>query len=271
MPSPLIKNAQGFDFGFTSITTMNEQEHCGMNVSILKLKAEEHYDVNFSLECALLLLSGDVAVDVDGKKLRGQRENFFDETPFAIHLAPNDSAKITAITDSEFFVVTTDNDQQFASTVFDKTNILENEHRGKGLLEDSAYRIVRTVFDKRNRPSSNLVLGEVITFPGRWSSYPPHHHVQPEIYHYRFTEAQGYGHAELGDDVFKIRNFDTLKILEQKTHSQVSAPGYGMFYVWAIRHLEGAPYGMPTFVDEHAWTKEHGADERVWKMRTFQT
>ena len=57
------------------------------------------------------------------------------------------------------------------------------------------------------------MLGEVVTLPGGWSSYPPHHHPQPEIYHYRFTHPQGFGHAELGDDVFKVRHYDTIRIL----------------------------------------------------------
>ena len=59
-------------------------------------------------------------------------------------------------------------------------------------------------------------MGEVVTAPGGWSSYPPHHHEQPEIYHYRFTEPQGYGHAECGDDVFKVRQYDTYKIVDEK-------------------------------------------------------
>ena len=61
-------------------------------------------------------------------------------------------------------------------------------------------------------------------FAGGQSSYPPHHHPQPEIYHYRFTEPQGYGHAE-----------------------------YGMYYSWVIRHLPDNPYTVPEFTEEHAW------------------
>ena len=85
------------------------------------------------------------------------------------------------------------------------------------------------------------VLGEVVTMPGRWSSYPPHHHPQPEIYHYRFTRPQGYGHAELGDDVLKVKQFDTVKIFDGNDHAQCAAPGYGMYYSWVIRHLPDNP------------------------------
>jgi len=131
------------------------------------------------------------------------------------------------------------------------------------VLEDTSYRIVRTIFDINNRPESKLVLGEDITFPGRWSSYPPHYHPQPEIYHYRFTSPDGYGHGELGDDVYKIHNYDTIKILDKKVHSQVAAPGYGMYYLWVIRHLPGNPYTSPVFAREHSWLLDPKAS--YWK------
>ena len=103
------------------------------------------------------------------------------------------------------------------------------------------------------------MLGEVVNLPGDWSSYPPHHHAQPEIYHYRFTAPQGYGHAELGDEVFKIRQYDTLKIPAGLDHAQCAAPGYGMYYSWVIRHLPGRPYTAPEFTAEHAWTLDRDA------------
>ena len=108
-----------------------------------------------------------------------------------------------------------------------------------------------------------LVLGEVVTLPGRWSSYPPHHHPQPEIYHYRFTEPQGYGHAELGETVLKVRHGDTVKIADGFDHAQAAAPGYGMYYAWVIRHLPGNPYTVPEFTEAHRWTM--AKDAKYWK------
>ena len=104
-----------------------------------------------------------------------------------------------------------------------------------------------------------LVLGEVVTFPGGWASYPPHHHPQPEIYHYRFTAPQGYGHAELGEQVVKVRQYDSICIPAGNDHAQCAAPGYGMYYSWVIRHLPGLPYTVPEFTPEHAWTMAPGA------------
>lgn len=262
----LIRNPKGFPFGLTSITHINEAQHdTGMHFGILKLKAGEEYHIHTPLESAYLLLSGECELRYGDSKRQIARTSCFDDDPYALHLAGHQEARILAKTECEFAVSEVENDKQFSTVLFDANNMVEREKRGQGVLDNTAYRIVRTIFDIRNRPQAKLVLGEVINAPGRWSSYPPHHHPQPEIYHYRFTEAQGYGHAECGHDIFKVRQFDTYKILNQNDHSQTAAPGYGMYYVWVIRHLEDNPYLSPEFTEEHSWTKAEEANERVWK------
>ena len=42
---------------------------------------------------------------------------------------------------------------------------------GGGVWSGTATRTVRTIFDYENAPYSNMVNGEVINSPGRWSSY----------------------------------------------------------------------------------------------------
>jgi 5-deoxy-glucuronate isomerase len=162
--------------------------------------------------------------------------------------------------ETEFTVYSCDNTKSFDARVFAPEDVA-NEARGKGQVNDRCLRYVRTIFDGANSdPNTELVLGEVITFQGAWSSYPPHHHAQPEIYHYRFTKPQGYGHGELGDTVLKVRNFDTVKILDLNDHAQCSAPGYGMYYSWVIRHLPGDRYTVPEFTEEHTWIMDPQSD-----------
>jgi 5-deoxy-glucuronate isomerase len=133
-------------------------------------------------------------------------------------------------------------------------------------MGETSTRLVRTTFDDRNAPEANLVVGEVVTFPGKWSSYPPHRHPQPEIYHYRFFPEHGFGHATVGDAVLKVGHGDTVKILQGVSHPQVAAPGYAMYYLWVIRHLDGNRYGeksgTPIFEPEHLWVTE--IDAVIW-------
>ncbi len=268
MSNLLLDHKKSFESGYTAITEIGEQlADTGINFGILKLTAGEKRDLTSSLESAFLLMNGKLTFYFDDKEYCAERTSIFDQDPSAVHAAANSVVRVKAETDCEISVSQVENSNEFETLFFDSSSMLESEQRGKGLLDDTSYRIVRTIFDVRNRPTAKLVLGEVVTFPGRWSSYPPHHHPQPEIYHYRFTEPQGYGYSQLGDDMLKIRENDTVKILDLDDHSQVSAPGYGMYYIWVIRHLENDPYIVPEYTEEHNWTRTEEANERVWKPK----
>jgi 5-deoxy-glucuronate isomerase len=95
----------------------------------------------------------------------------------------------------------------------------------------------------------------VVNRAGRWSSYPPHHHPHPEIYHYRFFPHGGFGYCGQGPEVYRVHDGDTAAIAPDLAHPQVAAPGYTMIYVWAIRHLEGNRFGSGSriFEPEHTW------------------
>lgn len=259
MNGPLIHHPAGFPRGWTAVTEASTLGGTGMDFGILKLDAYERWEMTAHQEAAYLLMQGRITFGWESSSQVAERSSVFEENPTVLHVPARIPVWIEAHEACELAVCRTDNASGFDPILFDAGSMCEVEHRGKGSLGDTAHRIVRTVFDKRNRPDSNLVLGEVINFPGRWSSYPPHHHPQPEIYHYRFTDPQGYGHGELGDEVYKLRQYDTLLIQDEKDHAQTSAPGYGMYYLWVIRHLEGAPYVVPEFTAEHSWANEPGA------------
>ena len=133
-------------------------------------------------------------------------------------------------------------------------------------MQETSTRIVRTVFDDSNASEANLVLGEVVTAPGRWSSYPPHHHPQPEVYHYRILPRQGFGLTAIGTESHIVHDQDTVLIRDGQDHPQVSAPGYAMWYVWVIRHLDGCRYNIgQVFTKEHAWVQQ--PDAAIWSPR----
>jgi len=250
--------------GYTPVTRIGEAERdTGMEFGILRLEAGERWTSSPDLETACLLTDGTVRLRCGGEAVEASRTSLFDGEPAVAHHAAGDTVEVHALGAAELAVVRVENPARFPARTFEPGGLLEVEHRDRGRWEDAAWRVVRTVFDLRNRPESLMVIGEVVTLPGRWSSYPPHHHPQPEIYHYRFDRPQGYGHAELGDEVVKVRSRDTVKILDLADHSQVAAPGYAMWYLWAIRHLPGEPYVTPEFAGEHRWLKEPGA--RAWR------
>lgn len=263
----LKEHRAGFSSGYTPITRFDEAEHdTGIAHGVLRLSPGEVVDETASSEKAWLLMSGAVRWSVDDEApVRCARASLFDEGPSALHVAAGTRVKLVAEGDVELTVYAVKNDKPFPAALHLADDV-ENEPRGKGTVGDACLRVVRTIFDGSNtHENSDMVLGEVVTLPGRWSSYPPHHHPQPEIYHYRFTRSEGYGHAELGDDVLKIRSHDSVKIFPPHTHAQCAAPGYGMYYSWVIRHLPGDRYTVPTFEPEHDWTRDPAAE--YWRPR----
>ena len=266
-PQVLIKNSQGFDRGLNEIVTRDPLSNDSMNFSSLKLDAGQKYFFNDHLEFAALLMTGRVVFHYAHQSQQVERYDYFFQEPIVLHCSAGQRVAVEAKTDCEILVIETENNASFTPLLFDKSNLLELDNRGKDILEDSSYRIVRTVFDKRNRPESNLVVGEIITFQGRWSSYPSHYHDQPEIYHYRFSEPQGYAFGENGKEVLRIENYDTFQIANGQTHAHCTAPGYTLYTLWFIRHLKDNPYITPTFIKEHDWTRTSKANNRVWKSK----
>lgn len=255
----LLRPEHGFGPGLTLVTPERE---IGIELAILRLAAGERHRCDPRRENAIVLLRGEVELSFDSVRAVATRASLLDQAPTVLHLPANVHVECTAGSPCELALLATANERDFPPRLY-RPGEIEVEQRGEGLLDGTAHRIVRTVFDRRSRPASNLVLGEVVTLPGRWSSYPPHHHPQPELYHYRFSDPRGYGHGELGDEVLKLRDGDTLLIGAGRDHAQVAAPGYAMYYLWAIRHLEGAPYTTPEFSEEHRWLFD--PDAAVWR------
>jgi len=260
----LTDHRDGFGSGFTEITRYDEAEdNTGIGFGVLNMTEGEIQAIDTTHELAYLLMQGTAEISVGEQTATFIRRSLFDESPSCVHVSAGVHLRITAKSDCEFTVYEVPNSRHFAPRFYGPEDV-PNEHRGKGQVDGACYRFVRTIFDGTNSDEhAELVLGEVITMPGRWSSYPPHHHPQPEIYHYRFTEPQGYGHAELGDDVMKVKQFDTVKIFDGFDHAQCSAPGYGMYYAWVIRHLPDNPYTVPDFTEDHAWVMDK--DAAFWK------
>ena len=266
MNGPITEHRAGFGPGLTVVTRHDDpNEPTGLGLAVLKLAAGENYREVTPVETAFLLMSGSVTAAAAKRNVKLTRASLFDDAPSCIHLAAGAEIKFSAESTAEFTLYRSANRKAFEPKIFLPADTAD-EPRGKGQVGGACLRLVRTIFDRHNSDANaELVLGEVITLPGRWSSYPPHHHAQPEIYHYRFAHPQGYGHAELGDAVFKVRGYDTIRILAGNDHAQCAAPGYPMYYSWVIRHLQGNPYTVPEFTPEHRWTME--LDASLWQPK----
>ena len=225
-----------------------------MNIKIKKLLANESFSLLDPVnETAFLLLKGSVTFKWDDKDFSCERANPFVKTPYALHVCRGTAVTIIAHAESEFVIQQTDNERAFPSVFYKPEDCLYQEF-GQSQWEGTGLRICSTMFDLSNAPYSNMVLGEVFHHTGRWSSYPPHHHPQPEVYYYQFDYPQGFGAAFMGDTVEKSTDGSFLCILPHNAHQQVCAPGYTMYYVWMIRHIDGDPWDKTRIYEaEHEW------------------
>ncbi|MDR2159075.1 MAG: 5-deoxy-glucuronate isomerase [Treponema sp.] len=265
-----IRHITPFVRGYTPLVTRSGvTADMLMEFGVLRLEAGETYDHCSATDEGVLLLScGNAEVSLGAQeKTYISRPNLFDHSPWCLSVPAKRRIVIHAKDGgAEFFYCVTDNPKSFDAKLYTPEEC-RSELRGEGTMRETSTRIVRTVFDDTNRPESNLVIGEVIGVPGKWSSYPPHHHPQPEIYHYRFLPEQGFGLTAIGDTPYVLRDRDTILIREGEVHPQVTAPGYAMWYLWVIRHIDGAHYGpatgTPIFVEEHKWVM--GDENSIWQ------
>lgn len=259
-----IKSSLNLPRGVSTFTKINsEKTYAGLDFSVLNMgENQSHFDKQ-DIERAFLLIKGEITVECGGCKYNISRKSNFDEKPWVFHVCSNEEVKLISHKENtEVAVQGACNEKIFAPVLYTPDDI-RSEYRGEGTLNETATRIVRTVFDKTNADYSNMVLGEVIDMPGKWSSYPPHHHPQPEIYYYKFKPEGGFGYCELGKDVVKVHNNSAVVIKGNLTHPQVAAPGYAMWYLWVIRHLDDNPYIEPVFLPEHLWVNERNAP--IWR------
>ena len=224
-----------------------------MTITVYRMTAgEERSFVCENEECAVLLVLGDVTFRWEDCVKSGRRENFINQGPCCLHVSRGIRVTVLANGDSEILVQSTENDRTFAPVFYGPEDCREDIF-GLDVFDNKMKRTVRTVFDYKNAPYSNMVNGEVVNHQGGWSSYTPHHHPQPEVYYYRYERPEGFGACFLGDDVYKIKDGSCACIPGGVTHPQVTAPAFPMYYCWMIRHLEGNPWTDRIVDPRYTW------------------
>ena len=114
------------------------------------------------------------------------------------------------------------------------------EVRGSGAIERTIHHILM-----EDQPASSLLVTEVVTPAGHWSSYPPHKHDTDdppreskleEIYYFRFRDPRGFGLMRVYtddrslDDSIAVRDGD-LVLVPRGYHTVSAPPGYELYYL----------------------------------------
>jgi len=237
-------------------------------------------------ELAIVMLGG--VVDVSSNRGEwpglGGRANVFEGLPHALYLPPYTDFTVNAVTDCEFAVTWVASKTDHAPALV-KPSEVSVEIRGG----DHATRQINNIIPP-GFPCERLVVVEVYTPGGNWSSYPPHKHdvhmtdaegklIQAdldEIYFYKLDRPEGYALQRIYTDadsplqkagcpidaVVVARNNDVVLIPEG--YHPVSSPvGYTTYY---LNVLAGSAQSLAAIDDpQHAWIKSsyRSIDPRV--------
>ena len=195
----------------------------------------------------------------------GERASVFDGLPWSVYLPPHEDATIEAATDCELALCSAPASGRFKARVI-KPGDVGTLTRGTG----SNARFIRNVLPEDAEAESLLVV-EVITPGGHWSSYPPHKHDRDalpdesyleETYYHRLKPAQGFAfqriYTEDGslDEALTVKDGDV--VLVPNGYHPVGAPhGYDLYYL----NVMAGPKRIWRFYNdpEHEWLMAQGA------------
>jgi 5-deoxy-glucuronate isomerase len=252
------------------------QERAGWQTISLRMirlkKGGAHIISQPDEELALVMLGGQADIRAGGQHWQqlGQRANVFAGMPHTLYL-PAGTAKveITGSTETcEVAVCGARADRKFPAAVIDPSSV-EVEIRGGGNATRQINHIIKPEF-----AAHRLLVVEVFTPAGNWSSYPPHKHdedeppgevVLEEVYYYRtrveppgaFAVQRLYSPRHGTDVTETVRDGDIM-LVPHGYHTTAAAHGYDLYY---LNGLAGDRRSMASADDPSlAWIRPAWAD-----------
>jgi 5-deoxy-glucuronate isomerase len=226
-------------------------------------------------ELALVVLGGACRVRSSRGEWEqiGRRPNVFAGMPYALYLPRRTDLSVEALSgdlDIACGWCPTDQDHPPRLVLPEQVSV---EIRGGGNATRQINDIIPPGFD-----CHRLVVVEVYTPSGNWSSYPPHKHDQhrvdeqgrlveadlEEVYFYKLDRPEGYAYQRVYtpdgrlDELLMARQNDVV-LVPEGYHPVVSAHGYTTYY---LNFLAGSAQALTSVDDpQFAWIKD------AWKEK----
>lgn len=193
-------------------------------------------------EACVVLLNGkaDAKTNEHEWSAIGDRESVFDQkAPFAVYASSQDCITMTALTDIELAVCQAPAKGNYPARLI-RPEDCQFETRGVG---SNRRHVCNVLF--ANLEADSLLVCEVITPSGNWSSYPPHKHDQDaapaetqleETYYHRIDPPQGFVFQRVYtddrslDETMAVEDGDVVMVPEG--YHPVGVPhGYQSYYL----------------------------------------
>ncbi|MNZ88348.1 5-deoxy-glucuronate isomerase [compost metagenome] len=193
-------------------------------------------------EVCLVLLRGlgSVSTSKGSWKEIGRRMSVFEKIPpYSVYVPSSDHYDFQALTDVELAICSAPGKGGHEARLIPPEQV-GVEVRGSGSME----RLVHNILPE-SEPADSLLVVEVFTPEGNWSSYPPHKHdrdqlpdesLLEETYYFKVQPEQGFAIQRVYtddrslDETLTIR--DSQAVLVPRGYHPVSAPaGYDVYYL----------------------------------------
>ena len=193
-------------------------------------------------EACLVLLSGRANVATSGATFRdiGERMTVFERIPpYSVYVPSQDAYTVEALTDLELAVCLAPGKGGHPARLIAPEKVAR-ETRGSGNLERYIHHIL-----PEQEPADSLLVVEVFTPAGHWSSFPPHKHDQDDLPRESYLEETYYHrvHPERGfvmqrvytddrslDVTMAVRDGDVV-LVPRGYHSVSAPPGCASYYL----------------------------------------
>ena len=222
---------------------------------VLRARAEHE-------EAAFVVLGGRAQANWGaGTQEIGKRDNVFEGLPYAVYLPAGHEVTFTAQTRCEIAECRVPSEARLEPRLITPTDVATSL-RGGG----NASRQIVDVMPPSFR-ADKLMVVEVYTPGGNWSSYPPHKHDVhnppgevdlDEIYYYRMQRPEAFAlqHLYSGsgekEQTVKTRDGDAV-LVRSGFHPVVAGPGYDVYY---LNFLAGSARALAVTEDaNHVWLR----------------
>jgi 5-deoxy-glucuronate isomerase len=195
-------------------------------------------------ELAIVVLGGTCSVNSSRGKWHhiGKRANVFDGLPFTLYLPLNSTFTVSADSNCDLAFCYCRAEEEFPAHLVtpDEVGI---EIRGGGNATRQINSMLPPTF-----PAHRIIIVEVYTPSGSWSSFPPHKHDVhnppgevdlEEIYYYRIDRPEGFAVQKVYTSDGRINETLTVRdgelvLIPEGYHPVVAAHGYNVYYLNAL-------------------------------------
>jgi 5-deoxy-glucuronate isomerase len=193
-------------------------------------------------EVCIVFLNGRANVSTKNNKWEniGQRMSVFEKIPpYSVYVPSGDFYEVEAVTNLELAICLAPGKATYPARLIAPEDV-GIEIRGAGNIERKIHNIL-----PEQMPADSLLVVEVFTPEGNWSSYPPHKHDQEnlpqesyleETYYHKINPGHGFAVQRVYtddrslDETLIVKDGDVV-LVPKGYHPVAAPPGYEVYYL----------------------------------------